>query len=102
MASPTRRRASCRARLTRCFRPQVHTAARISKLLERRAKLTTAELAMHTRCGLCVHGPDAYLALREYSPLTAICTLQAWHCMSWARAKAMDGLSDSLVRASET
>ena len=44
--------------------PQVQTAARIQKLLERRAKLTTAELAMHTRCVLCfacIHLLHAYL-----------------------------------------
>ena len=45
---------------------QVQTAARIKKLLERRARLTTAELAMHTRCVLylCLHRHFARLAVR--------------------------------------
>ncbi len=33
-----------------CSGRQVQTAARIKKLQERRAKLTPAELALHTRC----------------------------------------------------
>lgn len=53
--------------------PQVQTAARIRKLLERRAKLTSAELAMHTRCGLCLHlrRPVACLAVCVDSPCSA-------------------------------
>ncbi len=35
-----------------CSGRQVQTAARIKKLQERRAKLTPAELALHTRCHL--------------------------------------------------
>ena len=47
--------------------PQVQTAARIKKLLERRARLTTAELAMHTRCvpSLCLNRHLACVAVRN-------------------------------------
>ncbi len=40
-----------------CFGRQVQTAARIKKLQERRAKLTPAELALHTRCHPLVFPP---------------------------------------------
>ena len=50
--------------------PQVQTAARIKKLLERRARLTTAELAMHTRCIPCLYlyRTFACVPVRDYSP----------------------------------
>ena len=58
--------------------PQVQTAARIKKLLERRARLTTAELAMHTRCIPCLCLYRTFACVPVLGPLHAyLCAIIA-------------------------